>query len=133
MAGESIVKICRQQLDDSRNSEYKILNFPDLVEISNFECDRAASKSTSSKNHILTLVQVYKSQENLLASSLVGCNDSGQQLDKPGPFFKECILNMTLPVVDKSNRCQFLNTNQQLVGKSNYISSAIIVQNGKSG
>ena len=44
------------------------------------------------------------------------CNDSGQQLDKPGPFFKECILNMTLPVVDKSNRCQFLNTNQQLVG-----------------
>ena len=61
------------------------------------------------------------------------CNDSGQQLDKPGPFFKECILNMTLPVVDKSNRCQFLNTNQQLVGKSNYISSVIIVQNGKSG
>ena len=44
------------------------------------------------------------------------CNDSGQQLDKPNPISKKCILNRTLTVVDKSDMYQFLNTNQQLVG-----------------
>lgn len=43
------------------------------------------------------------------------CNDSGRQLDKPNPISKKCILNRTLPVADKSNKYQFLNTNQQLV------------------
>jgi len=55
----------------------KFQNFFDLVEVSNFECDRVASESTSSKNHISTLVQVSISQENLSVSSLVDCNDSG--------------------------------------------------------
>ena len=90
--------------------------FSNLVEVSNFERDRVASESTSSKNHIPTLVQVSISQENLSISSLVDCNDFGRQLDKPNPISKKCILNRTLPVADKSDRYQFLNTNQQLVG-----------------
>lgn len=104
MAGESIEKICKQQLDDTGHSEHKISNFPDLVEVSNFERDRVASESTSSKNHIPTLVQVSKSQENLSVNSLVDCNDSGRQLDKHHPISEKCILNRTLPVVDKSDR-----------------------------
>lgn len=90
--------ICKQ-LDDSGHSEHKISNFPDLVEVSNFERDRVASEFTSSKNHIPTvptLVLVSKSQENLSASSLVDCNDSGRQLDKPNPISDKCILNRTL-------------------------------------
>lgn len=98
------------------HSEHKISNFPDHVEVSNFERDRVAFGSTSSKNHIPTLVQVSKSQENLSVNSLVDCNDSGRQLDKPNPISEKCILNRTLPVADKSDRYQFLNTNQQLVG-----------------
>ena len=75
--------------------------FSNLVEVSNFERDRVASESTSPKNHIPTLVQVSISQENLSVSSLVDGNDSGQQLDKPNPISRECILNRSLPVANK--------------------------------
>ena len=106
--------------------------FFDLIEVSNFERDRVASESTSSKNHISTLVQVSISQENLSVSSLVDCNDSGRQLDKPNPISKKCILNRTLPVADKSDKYQFLNTNQQLVRGKDKVVNNINLNGGYS-
>ena len=60
------------------------------------------------------------------------CNDSGRQLDKPNPISKKCILNKTLPVVDKSDKYQFLNTNQQLVRGKDKVVDNINLNGGYS-